>query len=511
MKKRLIALLMISFTFGFAQNKKNATKTTHTKKTASSAQSAVKEESYLPVKFLQKNPTKSIDPKLLTDLKSRTFELAISDQIPLDETNPDFQYDYLTNRRNQKKILISPDGKEEEFPENINFINVFKDGSKIVSDKCIEKPEVFHCPNVRIIAKDGTIKSIPSEYRFIINMGTNYQNFNEKSFVLLFNPTTANKNIIDEKGNLLLPKDASNITLLFPPYASIKTDDETKIYNLLDKKFVDFENLKFEGTLPTHKLFKMTRASDKKFVLINPATKKILFEADGSIMEIGEKEVAKDFFIVLNDDNKRVVNRKGELIYEDKVSRVSLLENGNIAVTDNNYKQNTYDVSQKKYLYPQFYKELGKVGNFQYIKYDKYYEISNPVTGETIYTENDRVQQYGTLGNLTYINRTLESKPNVHSAGVYDIYDKENTLIAKDKKGFNRMTDGNDSYFTIRNDDGSYSIVDKNAKVLIPSIRIPFYYIRYNNAKKIFELTKKREGSAYECYDFTGNKIDCKN
>ncbi|TDX84418.1 hypothetical protein B0I22_2037 [Epilithonimonas xixisoli] len=502
---------MISFTFGFAQNKKSTTKTTPTKKTASSAQSAVKEESYLPVKFLQKNPTKSIDPKLLTDLKSRTFELAISDQIPLDETNPDFQYDYLTNRRNQKKILISPDGKEEEFPENINFINVFKDGSKIVSDKCIEKPEVFHCPNVRIVSKDGTIKSIPSEYRFIINMGINYQNFNEKSFVFLYNSATGNRNIIDEKGTMLFPKDAYSILPLFPPYVAIEPEyGNKKIYNLLDKKFVEFENLKFDRDLPTHKLFVMTKSTGKKFVVVEPTSKKILFEADGSIMEIGEKEVAKDFFIVLNDDNKRVVNRKGELIYEDKVSSVRLLENGNIAVTDNNYKQNTYDVSQKKYLYPQFYKELGKVGNFQYIKYDKYYEISNPVTGETIYTENDRVQQYGTLGNLTYINRTLESKPNVHSAGVYDIYDKENTLIAKDKKGFNRMTDGNDSYFTIRNDDGSYSIVDKNAKVLIPSIRIPFYYIRYNNAKKIFELTKKREGSAYECYDLTGNKIDCK-
>ncbi|UQB69018.1 hypothetical protein [Epilithonimonas zeae] len=505
-----MAVLVLSFTFGFAQNKKSTTKTTSTKKNVLTSQTTTKEDGFLPVKFLKNNPTKPIDEKLLADLKSRNYDVAISDQIPMDENNTNFQYDYLTNRKNKKSILISPDGKEEEFAEDVNFINVFKDGSKIISDKCIEKPEVFHCSNVRIVSKDGTINQIPSQYRFLINMEKNHTNFKEKSFVVLFNSTTANKNIIDEKGTMLLPKDALDIELLFPPYASIKTENETtRIYHLLDKKFVDFENLKFNRALPTSKLLTMTRTTDKKFVAVDPTSKKILFEAEGSIMEIGDKEIAKDFFVVLKDNNKQVVNRKGESVYEDKVSNVRILENGNISVTDNDYKQNTYDVSGKKYLYPKFYKELGKVGNFEYIKYDKFYEISNPSTGETIYTENDRVQQYGKLGNLIYINRTFETKPGVHLAGVYDIYDKENMLIAKNKKGFNRMTDGNDSYFTIRNE-SDYSIIERNGKILIDSINLPYYYIRYNNSKKIFELTKKREGSAYECYDLTGNKVDCK-
>jgi hypothetical protein len=112
----------------------------------------------------------------------------------------------LINFRNKKKILISPDGKEEEFPDNINFINVFKDGSRIISDKCIEKAEVFHCQNLRILSKDGAMKPIPVEYSYLINMGVNHKNLNEKSFVVLFNNTTSNKNIIDEKGTMLLLK-----------------------------------------------------------------------------------------------------------------------------------------------------------------------------------------------------------------------------------------------------------------------------------------------------------------
>jgi hypothetical protein len=234
-------------------------------------------------------------------------------------------------------------------------------------------------------------------------------------------------------------------------------------------------------------------------------TKKILFEADGNVTEIGEKEVAKDFFIVLKDENKKIIDRKGEVVFEDKVSKVRFMDDGYVVATDNRFKQNIYDVLQKKYLYPQFYEEMGKVGNFSYVKFDKFYEISNPSTGETIYTEKDRVDQYGSLGNLIYFNRTVEGGS---MAGVYDIYNKENMLIAKDKKGFNRMSDGNDNYFTVSNIN-NYSIMDRNGKILIPNMNIP-NYIRYNNSKKVFELTKKREGSAYECYNLTGDRVDCK-
>ncbi|WP_326983257.1 hypothetical protein VUJ46_01545 [Chryseobacterium sp. MYb264] len=506
MKKSLVALLLNIVIFGFAQKKKSTPKINSNTTNVSSSIPTTKEDDYLPVKFLQTFPTKPIDAKLLADLRSRNFDLTVNEQIPMDENNTGFQYDYLINYRNKKKILISPDGKEEEFPDNINLIDVFKDGSKIISDKCIEKSEVSHCQNVRILSKDGAMKPIPFEYSYLVNMGVNHKNLNEKSFTILFNNATSNKNIIDEKGTILLANDAININLLFPPYASIEiSSGVSKIFNLLDKKFVDFENLKFDKDLPTHKLFVMTRASDRKYILLDPVTKKILFEAEGNIMEIGEKEVAKDFFMVLKDENKKIINRKGEVVFGDNVSNVRLMENGNILATDNGFKQNIYDILQKKYLYPQFYKEMGKIGNFSYVKFDKFFEISNFSNGEIVYTEKDRVDQYGNLGNLIYFNRTVEGGS---MAGVYDIYNKDNILIVKDKKGFNRMSDGNDNYFTVRNIN-DYSIIDRDGKILISNMNIP-NYIRYNNSKNMFELTKKREGSAYECYNLTGNKVDCK-
>lgn len=506
MKKSLVALLLNIVIFGFAQKKKSNPKINSNTTNVSSSVPTTKEDGFLPVKFLQSFPTKPLDAKLLADLRSRNFDLTVSEQIPIDENNADFQYDYLINYRNKKKVLISPSGKEEEFPDNINFIDVFKDGSKIISDKCIEKSEVFHCQNVRILSKDGTLKPIPVEYIYVVNMGINHKNLNEKSFVVLFNNTTSKKNIIDEKGTILLANDAIDINLLFPPYASIETTSGVrKIFNLLDKKFVDFENLKFDEDLPTHKLFVMTKPNDNnKYILIDPMTKKILFEAEGNIMEIGEKEVAKDFFMVLKDENEKIISRKGDVVFEDNVSNVRLMENGNVLATDKGFKQNIYDILQKRYLYPQFYKEMGKIGNFSYVKFDKFFAISNS-NGETVYTEKDRVDQYGSLGNLIYFNRIVEGG---YMAGVYDIYNKDNILIAKDKKGFNRMSDGNDNYFTVRNSN-DYSLIDRDGKILISNINIP-NYIRYNNSKNLFELTKKRDGSAYECYSVTGNIVDCK-
>ena len=48
--------------------------------------------------------------------------------------------------------------------------------------------------------------------------------------------------------------------------------------------------------------------------------------------------------------------------------------------------------------------------------------MKNIKTGEILYTEEDRVQSYGELGNLIYINRTYETEPNVYYRGVNDIY-----------------------------------------------------------------------------------------
>ena len=514
MKKIFTILLMLGFSFSFAQknNTKKKIQSSPTKK-APATLPIEKEESYLPPQYIDTDPVKEIDEKLIYDLVNRGYGI-ISTNMPLDENGFNFMYDYFFVEKGEKYILISPNGKEEPLLENLNFINVFKDGSKLYSDKCKDYSEVTHCPNLKIVSKNGETKNVSSEYRFLIGVGySNKINLNDKSFTIVHHRQTLKVNLIDETGKILLDKDVDDISYLFPPYVSVEENNQIKIYHLLDRQFVDFKGLEYHKSLPYHKLFVLKVPNEKKYKVVEPGSQKQLFEIDQpGIEEIGERKKARDFFVVyLGNNVKRVVDRSGKILYEDKARVKYIGENGNLYVYDikDYYKTNQYSLTEKKYLFPRFYKEVSRNGIFQYVKYEKYYEVKNIKTGEILYTEEDRVQSYGELGNLIYINRTYETEPNVYHRGVNDIYTKDGELIFKEKESFSRLSDPYSNYLRIGNK-GNSTIVDKDGKIIIPSVKV-LNYIRFNSDKEIFELVKKLEkAEPYECYNLEGNKVECK-
>lgn len=515
MRKILTILLALGVSFSFAQKNNTKKKTQNAPtKNAPATPSIEKEENYLPVQFIKAEPIKRMDEKFIDDLRNRGYEISYYSEMPLDENNSRFMYDYLVEEKDEKEFLISPDGKEELLPRNLKFINVFKDGSKLFSDKCIEYSEVDHCPNLKIVSKNGETKNILSEYRFLIGVGHhNSINLNEKSFTIIHHHKTLNANLMDETGKILLDKDVEDINYLFPPYVSVKEDNQIKIYHLLERKFLDFKSLEFTNVLPHHKLFILKVPNAEKYKVVEHDTQKVLFESDKpEIVKIGkENYIARDFFkVYLGKDVERVINRSGKILFEDKAIARSVMDNGNIFVFDTKMdKKNEYSPAEKKYLFPRFFEEVNTSGIFQYVKYNKYYEVKNIKTGEILYTEDDHVQSYGTLGNLVYINRTYQTAPNAYSRGVNDIYTKDGELIFKEKNGFNRLSDHSDDYFQMENEK-DFSIIDKDGKMVVPSLYIP-NFIKFNRRKKIFELMRKREKVApYECYNLEGNKVECK-
>ena len=93
--------------------------------------------------------------------------------------------------------------------------------------------------------------------------------------------------------------------------------------------------------------------------------------------------------------------------------------------------------------------------------------------------------------------------------GVNDIYTKDGELIFKEKESFSRLSDPYSNYLQIGNK-GNSTIVDKDGKIIIPSVKV-LNYIRFNSDKEIFELVKKLEkAEPYECYNLEGNKVECK-
>jgi hypothetical protein len=484
----------------------------------------IKEETNVPFKLLDISPSRLVPQDVISKARNMGARLTLTYndfKIPTSTEN-DFMYDsFVLYGEKEESYLVNINGNIERIPSDTRLITVTKNNSKILVDQCVSQVESSKCSNIRIIDNTGkTLDSDLSKYYYSVNMRKNLYNSENNTYVLVYS-NIGSENIITENGKTFFADDVSGIQFIIPGFITYQEGGKEKLMELSTKKNIDISNYQEVYALHVNKLF--VGIQNKKYVLFNPVTNTKLFESEKSINEVYPlSNINPKNYFTLGHDNLTLVDITGKKVLEDEYKRFNFSFEGNkIEVEEATIqefktgKKNYYNLEKKAFVYKKFYTDLYSIAELTYVRYERYYEVYNnyPNTnssndGFLMYDEDKKVTDlYRPSTRMTSIAKQIGDNDKI-----YDIYSNStHSLIYENISGLSRIENpGAVDYFRLnKNNVGNkYSITDEEGKIVIEEIIIPDY-IRFNEKKGFFELTKKRNGKAMECYDKTGAKINC--
>lgn len=517
MKRRILFLIILIATTINSNAQKKVASSKPVKKITTKAVTETKaiepkEAAYVPFVILNIAPSRLVPQEVIAKVKSLDLNLSGNEfKIPK-STEKGFMYDsFVLYKENLDPYLININGDVEKIPTGSRLITVTKNNSKILADACKYESDWTKCRNIRIVDNTGKVTS-PDLSKYYYGMMESFYNSENHTYVIV-STSVNSQNVITEEGKTLFANDVSDLSFILPGYVCYKEDGKRKLMELSTKNISDLSAYLDVSGFPINNY--ILGATKEKAFLINPKDNKVLFESDELISEVNhlEKSTPKDYFTLGGFHDLTIVDVNGKKVLEDKYKRVGFGSDGKTIFVENKQgKNNFYNLEKKAFVYKDFYTDLFSQGELTFVKYQQYYEVYNnngnsntSNEGFLMYDESKKVTGVRACGSLLSITKKTEDNKTL--SDVYSCI--SHSILYENVVGLGPIKDA-DYYFLLNknNVDNKYSIINGKGAVLTEEIIVPDY-IRYNNTKGYFELTKKFGGKATECYDKKGVKIDC--
>lgn len=347
----------------------------------------------------------------------------------------------MIKKHDKKGVFIKDsDGNLFSISEDIKAVSKFETGEFITYDYIDDSYHTFKFYNPKLRDKDfkeiNSIDNISDYYYDFARYGMKFfVGEKNKSYIVLVKNVNGKDvfNVADNQGKFTFKNDLESLRGAFGKWVLVRgANDKDLLYSVeTGKEFVLPNGYEFEEYTYSTNLF-IVKKGDKKG-LFNPITNKFIIETDNKIEMLNRESQYGDFYFKLTDNEGdiTIIDSKGQKVFEGSFNKVHYAEYSDgqklLIVKDRDNLENEYNITEKKYKHPLFYKEWTTKNDLFIYKVDENYIVFKPDNVPFI-TEEEGINYFKVhFGHMLFSKIDRETRKTIEGK----LYDRRKKDVAQ--------------------------------------------------------------------------------